>query len=66
VTLGGQSPIIAAVSVSVFLIGDHLYNLAVGAILGLAMGAYWTLWFFVLPMRIRRRHTTRRDTTSST
>ena len=66
VTLGGQIMLIAAVAVSVFLIGDYLYNHAVAAILGIAMGAYWTLWFFVVPLRIRRHHRGKRATASST
>jgi len=66
VTLGGQVILIAAVAVSVFLIGDYLYNHAVATILGLAMAAYWTLWFFIVPLRIRQRHADQRETTSST
>jgi len=66
VTLGGQVLLIAAVAVSVFLIGDYLYNHAVAAVLGGAMAAYWTLWFFVVPLRIRQRHEGESDTTSST
>jgi tellurite resistance protein TehA-like permease len=54
VTLGGQVLLIAAVAVSVFLIGDYLYGHAVGITLGLAMGLYWTLWFVLLPLWIKR------------
>jgi hypothetical protein len=65
VTLGGQVILIAAVATSVFLIGDYLYNHAVATILGLAMATYWTLWFFIVPLRIRQRHGDERETTSS-
>ena len=65
VTLGGQVVLIAAVAVSVFLIGDYLYNHVVGAIFGLAMGVYWTTWFFVVPLRVRRAHRSERPTVSS-
>src|SRR4051794_15032836 len=66
VTVGGQVLLIAAVAVSVFLIGDYLYNHVVATVLGLAMAGYWTLWFFALPFRIRHRHGDERPTTSST
>ena len=66
VTLVGQIILIGAVATSVFLIGDYLYNHAVATILGLAMAAYWSLWFFVLPLRIRQRHPEEPETTSST
>jgi len=66
VTLGGQIILIGAVATSVFLIGDYLYNHVVATVLGLAMAAYWSLWFFVLPLRIRQRHPEERETTSST
>ncbi|HET6816486.1 MAG TPA: DUF6328 family protein [Mycobacteriales bacterium] len=66
VTLGGQIVLILAVAASVFLIGDYLYGHAVGAVLAVAMGAYWTTWFFVVPLRIRRRHLGARSTASST
>ena len=66
VTLGGQVLLILAVAASVFLIGDYLYGHAVGAVLAAAMGAYWTLWFFVVPLRIRTTHRGKRATASST
>ena len=66
VTLGGQVLLIAAVAVSVFLIGDYLYNHVVAAVLGGAMATYWTLWFFLVPLRIRQRHGDDAETISST
>jgi len=66
VTLGGQVLLIAAVAVSVFLIGDYLYNHVVATVLGVAMAAYWVTWFFILPLRIRHGHRDQRETTSST
>jgi hypothetical protein len=66
VTLSGQVILIGAVSTSVFLIGDYLYNHAVAAVLAVGMGAYWTLWFFVVPLRIRAAHRSRPPTDSST
>src|SRR3954451_15932753 len=64
VTLGGQVLLIAAVAVSVFLIGDYLYNHVVATILGLAMAACWPLCFWPLPFRIRPRHGAERRTPS--
>ena len=66
VTLGGQAILIVAVAVSVFLIGDYLYGHTTGLVLGLVMGAYWTVWFFVVPLRIRQTHSPREATDSST
>jgi hypothetical protein len=55
VTLGGQLALILAVTASVFLIGDYLYGGVAGTVLAVLMAAYWTTWFFVLPLAIRRR-----------
>ncbi|HMC70236.1 MAG TPA: DUF6328 family protein [Mycobacteriales bacterium] len=66
VTLGGQTLLIGAVAASVFLIGDYLYGFVTGLVLALGMGAYWSIWFFVLPLHIRQHHRARDRSNSST
>jgi hypothetical protein len=65
VTLGGQIILIGAVAMSVFLIGDYLYGHAVGFVLAVLMAGYWTLWFFVLPLHIRRSHGSKPERSST-
>ena len=55
VTLGGQMLLILAVAASVFLIGDYLYGVIAGTAVAVAMTAYWSTWFLVVPLAILRR-----------
>jgi hypothetical protein len=65
VTLGGQIVLILAVTASVFLIGDYLYGVVPGALVAVGMAAYWSVWFLVVPVSIRRRHQRPTDDTAS-
>jgi len=67
VALGGQALLTIAVSASVLLVGDYLYGTVAGVVLAVLMFIFWTTWFFVVPLNIRRRHRHRpEDTTAST
>lgn len=66
VALGGQVLLAFAVSVSVLLVTDYLYNQTLAVVMSVGVLAWTTIWFFAVPLLIRRRHhVADADTTSS-
>jgi hypothetical protein len=56
IALGGQALLTLTVAGAVWLIGDYLYGVVVGVVLAVLMLAWWGLWFFALPVRMRAHH----------
>lgn len=56
VALGGQALLTVTVGGAVLLVGDYLYGLTVGLVLGLVTLAWWWSWFFAVPLQMRRVH----------
>ena len=54
-TLGGQSLFVLALGEASLLVGDYVYNLGVGVGIAALVVAWYALWFFLVPLRLRAR-----------
>jgi uncharacterized protein DUF6328 len=66
VALGGQALLAVAVALSVFLVTDYLYGHALAVVMALVVLAWTSVWFFVLPLYIRKAGHPDRERASST
>lgn len=67
VALGGQILLAFAVSSSVLLVTDYLYNEVLAAVMTFGVLAWTSFWFFVVPLYLRRSVQSRdEESTSST
>jgi len=66
VAIGGQAVLTLAVAGAVMLVGDYLYGLVVGTVLGGVALLWWVSWFFLIPLALRARHNRREASTSLT
>ena len=64
VALGGQGLLTLTVTGAVMLVGSFIYNVTVGIVFSVVTLAWWTGWFFAVPVQMRR-HRDRLDTSSS-
>lgn len=64
--LTGQAMLTLTVAGAVWLIGDYLYGHVAGAAVAVIVAAWWSLWFFLLPIRMRAHHRAVDEQTSST
>lgn len=65
VALGGQALLTFAVAGAVFLVGDVVYGHTVGIATSLSTLAWWTSWFFIVPLWLRRRRQQEASTSST-